>query len=99
MDNEQEMKPTIGVGNEQAVAESPRISRRARVLRRSAIAALVLVTLFYGAGGWYFSTELGNDAFVVGDPATQGSLCIPRFHQCSPLSVSPQNPDQVADKK
>lgn len=40
-------------------------SRRRRVFRRSAIVLIGLLVLFYGAGGWYFSTELGNDAFVV----------------------------------
>lgn len=39
--------------------------RRRRISRRSAITLVGLVALFYGAGGWYFSTELGNDAFVV----------------------------------
>ena len=39
--------------------------RRRRWLRWTLIALAGLVVLFYVGGGWYFSTQLGNDAFVV----------------------------------
>lgn len=48
-------------------------SRRSRVLRRVAVVAVVLLVLFYGAGGWYFSSELGADAFEVEDPDEDSS--------------------------
>jgi pimeloyl-ACP methyl ester carboxylesterase len=44
-----------------------RRSRRHRVIRISLISVAVLIALFYAAGGWYFSTQLGGDAFVVDD--------------------------------
>ncbi len=43
-------------------------ARRNRILRRAAIVVGVLLFLFYGAGGWYFSSELASDAFAVDDP-------------------------------
>ena len=43
-------------------------SRRGKWIRRGVIALVALLALFYGAGGWYFSTQLGNDAFVVDEP-------------------------------
>ena len=42
-----------------------------RRLIRVGIVLLTFALLFYGAGGWYFSTVLGNDAFVVSEPSPE----------------------------
>ena len=44
-----------------------RRSRRHRAIRNSLILLALLIVVFYAVGGWYFSTQLGNDAFVVAD--------------------------------
>ena len=49
-----------------AETEKPaRRDRRNRILRRTGVIVVILVALFYGAGGWYFSNLLGSDAFAV----------------------------------
>ena len=53
--------------------ENPAENKRAKILRRTGITLVVLLGLFYGAGGWYFSSQLGSDAFVVSEPATQSA--------------------------
>ena len=52
----------------EAIPSDPR-SPWPRRLRRIGVILVALVLVFYGAGGWYFSTLLGEDAFVVADPA------------------------------
>jgi pimeloyl-ACP methyl ester carboxylesterase len=42
-----------------------RFGRWRKPLKWTGIALIGLAVLFYGGGGWYFSTQLGNDAFVV----------------------------------
>ena len=50
----------------EAEADKPkRVNRRNQTLRRVGLAVVVVVALFYGAGGWYFSSLLGSDAFAV----------------------------------
>lgn len=48
-------------------------NKRAKILRRTGITLVVFLGLFYGAGGWYFSSQLGNDAFVVSEPSAQSA--------------------------
>jgi pimeloyl-ACP methyl ester carboxylesterase len=58
---------TASAGDDQAESSTTGTARWTRILRRFGIALGVLIVLFYGAGGWYFSTQLGNDAFVIDD--------------------------------
>ncbi len=68
MDNTHDIQPTIDEAKgDQSVTEPPDTSRRTRVLRRVVVTMVALLALFYAAGGWYFSTVLGDDAFVVDD--------------------------------
>ncbi|MEA2002031.1 MAG: alpha/beta hydrolase [Actinomycetota bacterium] len=61
-------------GTEHIQIEVSGPSRRTRVLRRAGLTAGVLLVLFYGVGGWYFSSELGSDAFVVSESSTEFDL-------------------------
>jgi pimeloyl-ACP methyl ester carboxylesterase len=71
MDGELSYRHTVmrsgrgGQVEEQTRKGTPHPGRSRRVVRGLIIALLAIAVLFYGAGGWYFSTELGNDAFVV----------------------------------
>ena len=67
MDESHEPQRVVDETSEQSVEPGP--SRRVRVLRRTAVAVAALIVLFYVAGGWYFSGELGSDAFAVDDPS------------------------------
>lgn len=55
-------------GSTQPQNAVPAMLRRwRRPLRRAGIAVIVVLLIFYGAGGWYFSSQLGDDAFVVNE--------------------------------
>ena len=45
-------------------------TRRRTWLKRAGIGLLAFCSIFYGAGGWYFSSQLGNDAFTVRAPSS-----------------------------
>ena len=53
-------------------------TRRRTWLKRAGIGLLAFCSIFYGAGGWYFSSQLGNDAckssFDVREALVAGSV-------------------------
>ena len=56
---------TDGTPTNEETEKPAGVSRRNRILRRVGLVIVVLLALFYGAGGWYFSSLLGSDAFAV----------------------------------
>jgi pimeloyl-ACP methyl ester carboxylesterase len=49
----------------ESIDRTPQSGRWRRPLQRTAVVVGVLALLFYVGGGWYFSSQLGDDAFVV----------------------------------